>query len=116
MDKNTIIGFLLIGVVLIVFTWLNQPTPEQIEAQRRMQDSIAQIEYAEQLEQQKELNREAKADDELACPIPYGLPVYRTRLEFSPMQWLERRVPLSWKTSWLKSVWLIREDVSDMSA
>ena len=30
MDKNTIIGFLLIGVVLIVFTWLNQPTPEQI--------------------------------------------------------------------------------------
>ena len=38
MDKNTIIGFLLIGVVLIVFTWLNQPTPEQIEAQRRMQD------------------------------------------------------------------------------
>ena len=46
MDKNTIIGFLLIGVVLIVFTWLNQPTPEQIEAQRRMQDSIARIEYA----------------------------------------------------------------------
>ena len=32
MDKNTIIGFLLIGIVLIVFTWLNQPTPEQIEA------------------------------------------------------------------------------------
>lgn len=69
MDKNTIIGFLLIGIVLIVFTWLNQPTPEQIEAQRRMQDSIARIEYAKQLEQQKELNREAKADDELA-----GLP------------------------------------------
>ena len=69
MDKNTIIGFLLIGVVLIVFTCLNQPTPEQIEAQRRMQDSIARIEYAKQLEQQKELNREAKADDELA-----GLP------------------------------------------
>ena len=99
MDKNTIIGFLLIGIVLIVFTWLNQPTPEQIEAQRRMQDSIARIEYAKQLEQQKELNREAKADDELACPILYGLPVYRTRLAFSPMQWLERRVPLFWKTS-----------------
>ena len=65
MDKNTIIGFLLIGVVLIVFTWLNQPTPEQIEAQRRMQDSIARIEYAKQLEQQKELNREAKADEDV---------------------------------------------------
>lgn len=69
MDKNTIIGFLLIGVVLIVFTWLNKPTPEQIEAQRRMQDSIAQIEYAKQLEQQKELSKDVKANDELA-----GLP------------------------------------------
>ena len=44
MDKNTIIGFLLIGVVLIAFTWLNKPTPEQVEAQRRMQDSLAQVE------------------------------------------------------------------------
>ena len=40
MDKNTIIGFLLIGVVLIVFTWLNQPTPEQIEAQRRIDNQV----------------------------------------------------------------------------
>ena len=78
MDKNTIIGFLLIGVVLIVFTWLNQPTPEQIEAQRRMQDSIARIEYAKQLEQQ--------TTNWPVCPILYGLPVYRTRLAFSPMQ------------------------------
>lgn len=101
MDKNTIIGFLLIGVVLIVFTWLNQPTPEQIEAQRRMQDSIARIEYAKQLEQQKELNREAKADDELAgLPDSVRLaPFTEPRLAFSPMQWLERRVPLFWKTS-----------------
>lgn len=69
MDKNTVIGFLLIGVVLVVFTWLNKPTPEQIEAQRRMQDSIARIENAQLAEQQKELEREAKADAELA-----GLP------------------------------------------
>ena len=84
MDKNTIIGFLLIGVVLIVFTWLNQPTPEQIEAQRRMQDSIARIEYAKQLEQQKELNREAIADDELA-----GLPdsVRLARLQKHISRW-----------------------------
>lgn len=69
MDKNTIIGFLLIGVVLFAFTWLNKPTPEQAEAQRRMQDSIAQVEYAKQLEQQKEESKEAKADNVLA-----GLP------------------------------------------
>ena len=48
MDKNTIIGFVLIGIVLFGFSWLNRPTPEQIEAQRRYQDSIAQIEQAKQ--------------------------------------------------------------------
>ena len=66
MDKNTIIGFVLIGVVLVIFSWLNQPTPEQLEAQRRMQDSIAQIEQAKQLEQQQALEKEAKAEAEFA--------------------------------------------------
>jgi YidC/Oxa1 family membrane protein insertase len=51
MDKNTVIGFVLIGLVLFLFTWLNRPTPEQIEA-RRMQDSIARVEQARQLEEQ----------------------------------------------------------------
>ena len=54
MDKNTLIGFLLIGVVLFAFSWFNRPTPEQLEAQRRYQDSIAKIEYAQQLELQKQ--------------------------------------------------------------
>ena len=55
MDKNTIIGFVLIGIVLFGFSWLNRPTPEQIEVQRRYQDSIAQIEQAKQaaIEKQK---------------------------------------------------------------
>jgi YidC/Oxa1 family membrane protein insertase len=44
MDKNTVIGFLLIGVVLFAFSWLNRPTPEQEEARRRYQDSIARVE------------------------------------------------------------------------
>jgi len=42
MDKNTIIGFVLIAVVLIGFSWYNQPSAEQIEAQRR-EDSIAAV-------------------------------------------------------------------------
>ena len=66
MDKNTIIGFLLIGVVLIVFTWLNKPTPEQIEAQRRMQDSIALVEQSKLLEQQQAFEKAAKAEQEFA--------------------------------------------------
>ena len=50
MDKNTITGFVLIGIVLFAFSWFNRPTPEQIEAQRRYQDSLAQIELAQQME------------------------------------------------------------------
>ena len=40
MDKNTIIGFILIIVVLLGFSLLNRPSKEQAEAQRRYQDSI----------------------------------------------------------------------------
>lgn len=54
MDKNTIIGFILIGIVLFGFSWWNRPTPEQLEAQQRYQDSIAQIELAKQAELEKE--------------------------------------------------------------
>jgi YidC/Oxa1 family membrane protein insertase len=65
MDKNTVIGFLLIGVVLFAFTWLNQPSPEQVEAQRRYQDSIALIEYARQAEQQIQEQQAALEEDSL---------------------------------------------------
>ncbi|MDR1407204.1 MAG: membrane protein insertase YidC [Tannerella sp.] len=52
-DKNTIIGFILIGAVIMLFSWLNRPTPEQMEAmeaQRHYQDSIAQVQFAAQAE------------------------------------------------------------------
>ena len=42
MNKNNIIGFILILAVLGIFSWYNQPSPEQIEAQRK-QDSIANV-------------------------------------------------------------------------
>lgn len=58
MDKNTIIGFLLIGVVLFAFSWFNRPTPEQLEAQRRNQDSIARIEHLQQIEIQQKAHSE----------------------------------------------------------
>ncbi|MDD2437762.1 MAG: membrane protein insertase YidC [Massilibacteroides sp.] len=53
MDKNTIIGFVLIGILLFAFSWFNQPSPEQIEAQRRYNDSIAKIEQLKLQEEQK---------------------------------------------------------------
>jgi len=40
MNRDTLIGFVLIALVLIGFSWYNQPSEEQIEAARK-QDSIA---------------------------------------------------------------------------
>ena len=42
MNRDTIIGFVLIALVLIGFSWYNQPSAEQIEAQRK-EDSIAAV-------------------------------------------------------------------------
>ena len=42
MNRDTIIGFVLIAVVLIGFSWFNRPSAEQVEAARK-QDSIAAI-------------------------------------------------------------------------
>ena len=63
MNKNNIIGFTLIAIVLIAFSWYNQPSAEQMEEQMR-KDSI---EYAKRMkaEQDKKLaeqNRKAEAE------------------------------------------------------
>ena len=44
MDKNTIIGFLLIAAVMILFMITQRPDAEQIAQRERMQDSIQQLE------------------------------------------------------------------------
>jgi len=46
MDRNSIIGLLLIGALLIGFSLWNQPSKEQLEAMKRQQDSIALVEKA----------------------------------------------------------------------
>ena len=63
MNKNNIIGFTLIAVVLIAFSWFNQPSAEQLEAQAR-QDSIntALQQKAEQERLTAEQNRKAEAE------------------------------------------------------
>ena len=44
MDRNTIIGFLLMALVLFGYTWYMQPSPEQKAAMQRYQDSLFQVE------------------------------------------------------------------------
>ena len=61
MDKNTVIGLVLIFAIIVGFSWLNRPNEEQIEAQKRYRDSIQKVELAkaqqaallEELQQQK---------------------------------------------------------------
>ena len=66
MDKNTVIGFVLIAVVLIGFSWYNQPSAEQIEAQR-MEDSIAAVMKDNALKKQKADEAARKAQAEAAA-------------------------------------------------
>ena len=44
MDKNTIIGLLLITAIIIGFSIFNRPSQEQIAAQQRMRDSLESVE------------------------------------------------------------------------
>ena len=53
MNKDTIIGFVLIALVLIGFSWWNQPSAEQIEAAKK-QDSIETVKREQALKAQEE--------------------------------------------------------------
>ena len=63
MNRDTLIGFVLIALVLIGFSWYNQPSEEQIEAARK-QDSIAAAikENAAKKQQAEAAARKAKAE------------------------------------------------------
>ena len=63
MNRDTIIGFVLIALVLIGFSWWNQPSQEEVEAYQRQQDSIAAVEKEQAQKRQKaEAERQAAAD------------------------------------------------------
>jgi YidC/Oxa1 family membrane protein insertase len=55
MDRNSIIGLLLIGALLIGFSLWNQPSKEQLEAMKRQQDSIALVQKAKVAAEQNAL-------------------------------------------------------------
>lgn len=53
MDRNSITGIIIIGVILIVFSILNKPSQEEIDSARRRQDSL-------EIVRQQELEREMR--------------------------------------------------------
>ena len=57
MDKNNIIGFLLIAVVLIGFSWYNQPSAEEQRA-AFVKDSIEQVNKSQSLKATQQAERQ----------------------------------------------------------
>ena len=79
MDKNTIIGFVLIAAVLFGYSWFTKPTPEQLQELQRRNDSIAQVE-------QKKL--EEIQQSQMVCRFDY----HRSKRGFSSSSTNERSV------------------------
>ena len=94
MNKNTIIGFILMGLVLFGFSWYNQPSEEQINAQRK-QDSIenALKEKAEREQMAKAAAKKAQAEAALTDS---------TQLFFSALQGKNQQLTLKNKKVELK--------------
>ena len=65
MDKNTLVGFALIGAVVIGFSIYNRPSQEEMARAKHYQDSIQAI-------AQKEAERQAQAE----CNIAFRLYLY----------------------------------------
>ncbi len=66
MDRNTIVGFLLIFGLMIVWTQLTGPTQEEVVDQQRVQDSIAQVSDGVKEEMQGRSGAPAHATDTTA--------------------------------------------------
>jgi len=53
MDKNTIIGFILIAAIIFGFAALNKPSEEEIAKRKRYNDSIALVQQQQAVQQQQ---------------------------------------------------------------
>lgn len=63
MDKNTILGFVLIAAILIGFSILNRPNEEQLARQRAYNDSIALVRQAQEEIARQQQNLQALSSE-----------------------------------------------------
>lgn len=69
MDRNSITGFILIFLILMVWQWMVSETPEQIAARERLQDSIAHVEHVrDSIANLTPIQKEETASSEAAIP------------------------------------------------
>ena len=64
MNKETLIGFVLIGAVLVGFSWWNQPSQEEMDAYQRQQDSIAAVQKDKEIKEQMTAAEQEKSAQE----------------------------------------------------
>jgi len=61
LDINSIIGFLLIGAILLYMLWQNQPTPEQLAAQEQAKQEQLTSEAANNAAEQMTITNNSNA-------------------------------------------------------
>ena len=66
MDKNTLIGLLLMGLVIFGFTWLNKPSEAELAERQRQMDSIAALQEADKHRDISAGDVDTLSSDELA--------------------------------------------------
>lgn len=82
MDKNSIIGLLVIGGILIGWLYFSQPSKEQLAQQKRLQDSVALFEQKKISDQ---LEAKTKKDQEkvlYSTASNDSLVTYKRKLEY----------------------------------
>ncbi len=62
MDRNSVIGLVLIAVILVVFSILNAPTEAEMKAQQQKEDSLRNVQKKEIEEKQKKADKKKTAE------------------------------------------------------
>lgn len=94
MDRNTIIGFVLIGALIIGFNWMNQPTAEQL-AEIQRQEQLQQAQQNVQVQAAKATNSESIALDSATLA---AMPEYRKPREAKSLTLKNNKVELRLNT------------------
>ncbi len=84
MDKNTLIGFALIFVLLIVWQQFNMPSQEELERQQQIQDSIEQAQQLAEAEIAKPEETTALTVQEEIAALPDSLKEEKLSGMFGP--------------------------------
>jgi YidC/Oxa1 family membrane protein insertase len=76
MDKKTIIGFVLIGLILIGYSWYIRPSAEQQAAAKHRRDSIAAVREAERAAAMLEAQMAQEAAEKAAAEVRSNTAIY----------------------------------------